>query len=287
MWVFANTSAMAGVKLLGIATAQSTWAGVIAIVSFVSSLVFFKDDPLNMPLAIVGVVLLCGGIAILAYVSSRSSDPTSSSSPPLPTSSSPGETTDALLSNLLDDAPHDPPKLSSPLKPSSLLPGFACVTFTGLMAGAIFVPLRLAPSRYRDGLQSIKFSFSQGISTLPAALLLVPLLFRLLYQLDSKARSAKLGFLAWLPLPHFRSCLIPGVISGALWNTGNLGATLSVLPPLTAVGYTLTQSALLVGCLWGILYFKEIRGKDNLVLFGLGAAVTMGGLLLTGYYGTC
>ena len=75
--------------------------------------------------------------------------------------------------------------------------------------------------------------------------------------------------------------------SGFLWNIGNLGATLSELPPLTAVGYTLTQSALLVGCLWGILYFGEIKGRENLMLFSLGAFVTLCGLCFTGYYGTC
>ena len=71
MWVTANSAAMFAVKILGIATAQSTWGALIAIISFVSSLLF-HDDPKNLPLACLGVFVLIMGIAILAYVSSKS-----------------------------------------------------------------------------------------------------------------------------------------------------------------------------------------------------------------------
>lgn len=94
-------------------------------------------------------------------------------------------------------------------------------------------------------------------------------------------------FLSSLPPPHFRTCLLPGALSGLLWNLGNLGATLSTLPPLQAVGYPITQSALLVGCAWGVYYFGEIRGEENVRIFWAGAAVTMVGLVVTGWYGQC
>ena len=165
---------------------------MIAIISFVSSLVVFKDSPKSTPLAVVGVLLLCLGIMLLAYVSSRSSSNDQDTN-----------TIDNKRSSSLDDKriledpiqPFEPPspQLGAPLiSPNAPLPppsnsvllGFTCVIFTGFVAGTVFIPLRLAPEHYRDGLESIKFSFSQGISTLPAALLLVPLLFGLLYVLD-------------------------------------------------------------------------------------------------------
>ena len=80
MWVTANSAAMFAVKILGIATAQSTWGALIAIISFTSSLLF-RDEPKNLPLAWLGVFVLIVGIGILAYVSSKSTtaDPRASS----------------------------------------------------------------------------------------------------------------------------------------------------------------------------------------------------------------
>lgn len=291
MWVSANSAAMFAVKILGIAMAQSTWGALIAVISFVSSLLF-RDSPRSLPLAWLGVLILIAGIALLAYVSSKSS---SSSAPPSRDDTSPtNRLIDALDSD--DDAPDSDVETLSPVAPSSpslyappspapppnKLAGAGCVLVTGIFAGTIFIPLRLAPERYRDDLHgAVKFSLSQGLGTLPVALVWVPFLFYAFYL----ASGSKAGFRAWLPPHHCHTCAGPGMLSGFLWNLGNLGATLAELPPLQAVGYPITQSALLVGCAWGVFYFKEIKGRENIQLFWFGALVTMIGLVVTGWWG--
>jgi glucose uptake protein GlcU len=87
------------------------------------------------------------------------------------------------------------------------------------------------------------------------------------------------------PYPAFYvdRALVPGALSGTLWNMGNVGAVLATLPPLgTGIGYPLSQSALLVGCAWGIFVFKEIK---KVGLFGVGAVVTLGGVIVAGEFG--
>lgn len=50
------------------------------------------------------------------------------------------------------------------------------------------------------------------------------------------------------------TCALPGMLSGVLWNAGNIGSIFAVLPPLGfAVGYPVTQSCVLVSGLCGIL----------------------------------
>ena len=44
-----------------------------------------------------------------------------------------------------------------------------------------------------------------------------------------------------------RACLLPGVLSGVLWNLGNVASIYAVQPPLGfAVGYPVTQCCVLV-----------------------------------------
>jgi hypothetical protein len=290
MWVLANCCAMAAVQAIGLATAQSTWAAQIAIISFVWGIAL-GNTPQNLPLTVLGLVLLIFGIFILAYVSSKSDtnekdededDQLQIDEPLL------NKETDGRLPNGAD---------SKPAPKKSLALGFLFATGTGVFAGSVFVPLKLAPSKYRNGLQAIKFSFSQGVSTFPACLFWVPLLFWLLYlryrfsKPDLLAEgagpvSARVKSMAeWLPPHHFRKCFLPGFLSGVLWNMGNLGGTLASLPPLEAVGYTMAQSALLVACLWGVVYFKEIQGTTNLSMFASGAGFTLVGLVIAGYFG--
>ena len=107
----------------------------------------------------------------------------------------------------------------------------------------------------------------------------------MLYLKERALNDEQRSFASWLPPHHLRKCLFPGFTSGVLWNMGNLGGTLASLPPLQSVGYSLCQSALLVGCLWGVLYFKEIQGTKNLAMFAAGAGVNLVGLIVTGYFG--
>ena len=86
----------------------------------------------------------------------------------------------------------------------------------------------------------------------------------------------------WLKLARSAA----GVASGVLWNAGNVGSILAVLPPLgLTAGYPITQSCLLVSGLWGICAFGELRGARAIGGFFAAALVVLSGAALLGVYG--
>jgi len=163
------------------------------------------DKPDSLPLAVLGVVLLIAGIVVLAYVASQGND----------------ESKALDKSTDLDTLLADEPSIHTQKNSNKTL-GFCCVMLTGCVAGTIFIPLRLAPERYHDGLETVKFSFAQGVSTLPATVVWMPILFFgvFLFENAKEPRNNRLTFREWLPPSHFRSCFFPGFLSGCLWNFG-------------------------------------------------------------------
>ncbi len=53
------------------------------------------------------------------------------------------------------------------------------------------------------------------------------------------------------------------------------------------VGYPLCQMALLVAGLWGVLYYREIRGVRAVACFAVGAVTVCGGASVLAIYGAC
>ena len=82
-----------------------------------------------------------------------------------------------------------------------------------------------------------------------------------------------------------RTCLLPGVLSGVLWSIGNACATLASLEPLgLTVGYPSTQCCLLVGGMWGIFFFGEMRSPKAIGSFFAAALVVLVGASLLGIF---
>jgi len=70
-----------------------------------------------------------------------------------------------------------------------------------------------------------------------------------------------------LPKLHFRVMLVPGSISGILWSIGNIFAIYAVEELGEGVGYGSVQAAIMISGLWGIFYYREIRGLTILWWF--------------------
>ncbi|MBI2578183.1 MAG: hypothetical protein HYW26_00575 [Candidatus Aenigmarchaeota archaeon] len=74
----------------------------------------------------------------------------------------------------------------------------------------------------------------------------------------------------------------PGMISGFMWSVAMLSSLYAITYLGLAIGAPLTQLALLVGVLWGLFYFKEIKDKKIRMKVILGSAMLFGaGVLLT------
>lgn len=91
----------------------------------------------------------------------------------------------------------------------------------------------------------------------------------------------------WLMLvtvrPRMKMGIIPaGTASGAMWMAGNLGSLLAVDALGLTVGQPLTQTALFISVLWGIVYFREIRERRRIIMVGVSALLLfLGSVLLS------
>ncbi|MFX1452096.1 MAG: GRP family sugar transporter [Promethearchaeota archaeon] len=69
--------------------------------------------------------------------------------------------------------------------------------------------------------------------------------------------------------------------AGFIWLCGFEITSFTLAEFGLTFGVPIIQSVMiLVSALWGILYFKEIEGKNKLILYVLGAAITIFGLIL-------
>jgi glucose uptake protein GlcU len=76
---------------------------------------------------------------------------------------------------------------------------------------------------------------------------------------------------------------VPGGISGLLWSIGNMCSILSVTYLGQGVGYSVTQSAMLISGMWGIFYFHEITNINAIRGWMASACLTIAGILLLSF----
>lgn len=133
--------------------------------------------------------------------------------------------------------------------------GLSAAVLAGLLFGSQFVPVKIghiAPQGYF-------FSMSLGIFTTALAIFLFCRV-----KLESRAIKESL-------------------LSGAIWNIGNLLGTLAISLIGLAKGLPVTQSAVLVAVLWGLFYFKEITRRKQKMQVLAGAIILLTGIVTLGF----
>jgi len=267
IWTLANMLCAMVVELLGVSVGQSLWSGMVALVSFLEGLAF--GETLENPVcAVIGIILLVGGIIGLAWMGSGTTAEPSSLARESESSCSSTLAEAAIGATSVER----PPSTASTRRP--LARGLVFVVWIGLLAGSLFVPLRYTGL---EGGEQILFSVSFGVGAVCGSLFL--LLAHTLARHCSRGRMQPLG--SWAP----GEGLLRGMLCGMLWNGGNICSILALLPPLgMGVGYPLTQTCILVGGLWGILVFKEITGCWKILYFFTCAAVVLTGATLLGVF---
>ncbi|CAB9503094.1 expressed unknown protein [Seminavis robusta] len=153
--------------------------------------------------------------------------------------------------------------------------GIACSVFCGIWGGSIMVPEKFAKAN--DTGVGYLISFGIGAAIVTAALWV----FRFGYNYQ-RFGSATAAYYA-LPSMHIRVMWLPGCTAGLLWSIGNFGSLISVKYLGEGVGYSITQTAMLVSGLWGIFYFKEIKSPDIIGKWFLSASLCVLGIILLSY----
>jgi glucose uptake protein GlcU len=86
-----------------------------------------------------------------------------------------------------------------------------------------------------------------------------------------------------LPKWHLKELWFPGLMAGLLYSLGNFSAILAVTYLGHGTGFSFCQMQLFVSGLWGVFYFKEIRGTATITKWFASAFVAVFGIVYLSY----
>lgn len=128
--------------------------------------------------------------------------------------------------------------------------GYWIAALSGIVGGSYVIPMQMTHT-----LQSGFFSSSLSIFAVGIPLLLV---------------SRK-----WI-----KKDIIAGIASGSLFNAGSLFVLIAIASIGITIAYPISQTATLFAVSWGILYFKEIVNRQNILRVITGAVMILSGAVL-------
>lgn len=140
------------------------------------------------------------------------------------------------------------------LKDGNKKRGLALFAIAGIIWGSIYV----APLSFKMPARSIIPSMMLGVFLCGLVLLLIVRRFKLTNASNS-------------------------MLSGVLWATGNVAATLSIDLIGIALAGPLPQLAMLVSVAWGTFYFKEVEGHSKKLRMVIGGLILVLGAILLAF----
>lgn len=284
-WVPAGVSAIYAVQNAGLAVSQGLWSSIIVLVSFAWGIGIFQESVRSKWMALCAVIVMIVGLWGMSYYSSPDGiqsieegdiclDGTNSdvSSSRLGYDRVESETT---TTSREDEFLENNTQTNNSLWQRRRL-GITAAVFNGVWGGSVMVPMQYAPKEAAGTGYVISFAFGATIVTM--ALWATRFLFYL-YQSEMNITCAFNS----LPSLHLKTMWLPGAIAGTLWSVGNIASMISVMNLGEGVGYSLTQSSMLVSGLWGLFYFNEVQSTQMKVLWFLSAGITLVGILGLSY----
>ncbi len=134
---------------------------------------------------------------------------------------------------------------------SSDIKGIMFAALAGLLFGSYLVPFKLV------NVSALTFSFSMSLGIIITGVVLF-----------------------FLTKPKINMAIVlPGMASGIIWNIANIISFFAVGILGIAIGFPLTQMALFVSVLWGVLYFHEIKGRPKIIQLFITAIILFAGAL--------
>lgn len=155
--------------------------------------------------------------------------------------------------------------------------GIIASLFNGLWGGTNMIPLHFAAHDGYGG-PSYVISFACGSVIVTVWIWVMRFLFEL-HRLDCSASKAYHA----LPSFYFQQMWLPGALSGLLYSSGNFMCIISVTYLGQGVGYSFTQTSMLISGLWGIFFFKEIEGRERILKWLFSALIAVAGILGLSY----
>jgi len=271
IWVGSAIPSFVAISAIGMAQGPAIWAGLTVLVSFLWGLVVFREEVRSLPLAVLGVVVIIAGIFGVSMCEQRFFSRLLGRAPP------DSEATPLVMEGGGEQTRSSKPEVvaDSAATAKRRITGVCAALLVGLLNGSLMVPFHyyMEDMKHTDGSKdsiSIGYLFSFGIGILIVTL---PMCGAVLL---TRCRRPQL---------HPRTVLVPGAMTGIFWAGGTWCATYSTLYLGDTVGYPLTQTCIVIASLWGIVFFKEIRGAEPIMTFALATVVVLGGCILLALFG--
>jgi glucose uptake protein GlcU len=262
LWIISQGLGFVAISSIGYAVAPAIWIGATIITSFVWGLIFHNPVK-SWIFAILAIVFLLLGVnlsAISSVVSDR----------------------EGQASVIAEDMQGGLSLVSDGKKEkgtSAFVTGAIAAVLLGLCNGSLMVCMTC----FGDGCPSIGVEKYTGTS-LPSLAFLPSLALGVLVAqpplfLGYWARSMRSGR---YPEFHVKAVALPGLLTGCYWGLGNFAAMFATVYLGQTIGFPLSQCCLILNGLWGILYYREIRGTKAIATFAAGAVAILVGAAFLG-----
>lgn len=269
LWVLNMIFSYLGIQGLGFAMAPAIWSGITVLMSFFLGFVVCQEPVKYIPVALASLLILTVGVAFVACCRDLRLQrflafcwKTHEEEMNLAVSFAP----ECELSDVQNEA-----GVSAPEIPKSTLMSLVFTVLVGFFNGSLMLPVKLYQVRDASQLQTTEQIVSYIVSF---CLFSIPVTFVL--------------FLGWFYFPplkgftpkwNFRVAAFPGFVTGFSWLSAFLCASFGTRYLGQVLGYPLSQCALILNCLWGIFYFRELQGKKTITTFLVGFIVLLAGAL--------
>lgn len=310
LWAVANCFAVLAIQQVGYAVGVAIWGGGSICVSFLWGALYFDQPVKSAPGSVLALGVLLVGITLAALaqsavpnmiastlcsarrrrrsptsaVGNRAARPTSQQvyqsgyRAPAPSMEDPSEVDEgaaALVHAVGDECEYgsleNAPRVQSRFQKRRPLLGIGAALIVALINGAVEVPF----TKYQNEnprVSAIGYITSFGIGLLmatPAIWAVYSLVIRCGRPPDLQVKVAA----------------IPGIVTGLMFAMGNILATWATEYLGDTIGFPITQCALLVTAVWGVLLFKEVTGLVAILILAVACVVIIGGAALLSIFG--
>lgn len=173
--------------------------------------------------------------------------------------------------------------------PSGFLNGFIGIVL--IVSGIILVNSNEGSSQSKNIKKGLAFAFIAGllfssqlvplkIANLSPQMSFFPLSFGILLFGVGYAFFKRLKFKNQQAVSFGNEAILSSVISGVIWNIGNLFGISAVSLIGLSKGLPLTQISVLIAVCWGLFYFKEVSSKKKVIKIIIGALVLLSGVVI-------
>jgi len=264
----AGVTTFAAIKYIGLTVGVTIWSGTAILTSFIEGFMAGTTAE-ELPIAIVGcIVLIIGVIGVgfseqiiglcvhgmagskeneeqkQALIESDTGDSISGVAVASGTAATLGVDADAATNGKMAD----------------LLIGALFAVMTGIVGGSVGFPSNWTSDEDNDSRLKFLISFAVGCCCI------IPITTVWACFISSEK-------VQW----HWKTCLVPGLLAGLVWNIGNVASLYAIQSVGYGVAYPIMQSSLIVANLWGIFVWKEVTEKRVICLIFLFGLIVMAG----------